>query len=95
MAFTKNMTADMTIGMDSSNPEKYLNGNGQAFISKKSQEVEMFEDFMQIAFDPLCTIPQLVAKLPREQRVPGTELSYWALYIRAKKSCLQFNAISF
>ena len=73
------MTADVTIGMDFVNPEKYLNGNGQAFISKKSREVEMFEDFMQMAFDPLCTIPQLEAKFPRAQRVPGTELSYWAV----------------
>lgn len=80
------MTVDKTFMMEEMDPGLCLKENGLTFVPHKSSEAKVIEAMMQPHFDGLGTIQQLINNRDnRYARMPGSDLTYWAILNLRKK----------
>ena len=76
------MTTDKTNLMESVDPTPCLQQNQLQFVLQNPKTKSVLESVMSSPLDPLFIVPVL-EKLPSEQhrpyRLPGTDLTYWAI----------------
>jgi len=74
------MTSDKTFTMEHVNPTECLKENKVSFTNFKNKEIKILEQLLNPQFDPMVTIPQLIAYPDkRQQRMSGSDTTYWSI----------------